>query len=309
MREIDGVRASNIRDVVLQGDTFGSLLASVQADRICQDVVKTGLGYRYKDSLSVGMLGLIDDLIGITPAGYQSQQMNEIINLKTAEKRLQFGTSKYKTMVISKKPDTVHSSQLSVDNWNMKHEKNMKTGELELVEEYEGRIQIEKTEKQKYLGFILSCKGDNMINIRNLKNKSIGIIRKLYTKLESLNLRKYYFECAVIFLNVMLRSSILYASETYYGLSEHQIRQIERIEEEFLRKLFKTSKGCPISQLYLESGHIPARFQIFKNRLLFLKYILEQDSKSPYIMFLKLQLEHPTKGYWDSSCLEDLKFL
>ena len=66
----------SIRDVVLQGDTFGSLLASVQADRICQDVVKAGLGYRYKDSLSVSMLGLIDDIIGITPAGNQAQQIN-----------------------------------------------------------------------------------------------------------------------------------------------------------------------------------------------------------------------------------------
>ena len=43
----------------------------------------------------------------------------------------------------------------------------------------------------------------------------------------------------------MLRSSILYASETYYGLSEYQIRQIETIEERFLRKIFKTSRGCP----------------------------------------------------------------
>ena len=299
----------SIKNVVLQGDTFGSLLASVQADRICQDVMKAGVGYRYKDCLSVGMLGLIDDLIGITPAGFQAQQMNDIINLKTAEKRLQFGVSKCKSMMISKKPDKVHNNQLSVDNWNIKHVENKNTGELELVEEYEGRILIEETEKQKYLGFILSCKGDNMINIKNLKNKSIGIIRKLFNKLESLKLRKYYFECALIFLNVMLRSSILYASETYYGLTEQQIRQIERIEEEFLRKLFKTSKGCPIAQLYLESGHIPARFQIFKNRLLFLKYILEQDSNSLINKFLKLQLEYPIKGDWASSCLENLEYL
>ena len=169
----------------------------------------------------------------------------------------------------------------------------MKTGETDLVEKYEGKIKIDKTESQKYLGFILSSKGDNMKNITNLKNKSIGITRKLFTKLESLKLKKYYFECAIIFLNAMLRSSILYASETYYGLSEYQTRQIERIEENFLRKLFKTSRGCPISQLYLEAGHIPERFQIMKNRLLFLKYILKQDSESLINKFLRLQLKTP----------------
>ena len=85
----------------------------------------------------------------------------------------------------------------------------------------------------------------------------------------------------------MSRSSILYASETYYGLKEAQIRQIERIEETFLKKSFKTSRGCPISQLNIESGHIPARFQIYKNRLLFLKYILQQESESRINKFIR----------------------
>ena len=298
-----------IKNVVLQGDTFGSLLASVQVDQICQEVDKAGLGYKYKDVLPVSMLGLVDDLIGITNAGHQAQQMNALINLKSAEKRLQFGVSKCKSMLIGKKLERVPNSKLSVDKWNMRYEENMNNKETELIEQYEGRTQLEQTEKQKYLGFLLSSKGDNMINIQNLKNKSIGIIRKLFNKLESLRLRKYYFECGIIFLNAILRPSILYASETYYCLSEHQIRQIERIEEQFLRKLFKTSKGCPISQLYLESGHIPARFQIYKNRLLFLKYILDQDSESLIHKFLILQLNNPTKGDWASSCIQDLKYL
>ena len=212
-------------------------------------------------------------------------------------------------MLIGKKLERVPNSKLSVDKWNMRYEENMNNKETELIEQYEGRTQLEQTEKQKYLGFLLSSKGDNMINIQNLKNKSIGIIRKLFNKLESLRLRKYYFECGIIFLNAILRPSILYASETYYCLSEHQIRQIERIEEQFLRKLFKTSKGCPISQLYLESGHIPARFQINRNRLLFLKYILDQDSESLIHKFLILQLNNPTKGDWASSCIQDLKYL
>ena len=29
------------------------------------------------------MLGLVDDLIGVTEAGYQAQQMNVFLNLKT----------------------------------------------------------------------------------------------------------------------------------------------------------------------------------------------------------------------------------
>ena len=92
-------------------------------------------------------------------------------------------------------------------------------------------------------------------------------------------------------------------------LTEAQIRQLERIEEGFIRKLLKTSTGCPIVQLYLETGHIPARFAIKKARLLFLKAILEESQESLIYKFLILQLQNPTKGDWASTCIQDLKDL
>ena len=107
----------------------------------------------------------------------------------------------------------------------------------------------------------------------------------------------------------MLRPSILYACEIYYNLSEKQIRQLERKEEDYLRKVFKTLKSCPIVQLYLEAGHIPARFEIQRLRLLYLKNILQQDPSSMLFKFFQLQVENPTKGDWVSACLKDLKDL
>ena len=62
-----------ISDVVLQGDTWGSLLASVQVDSIGKEVEASGLGYQYKDVLPVSLLGLVDDMIGVTDAGYKAQ--------------------------------------------------------------------------------------------------------------------------------------------------------------------------------------------------------------------------------------------
>ena len=165
-----------------------------------------------------------------------------------------------------------------MDNWKVKHKDNEITGESDLIETFEGLVTIDKT--AKYLGFTISCKGDNMVNISAMKKKSIWKTGKIFSRLSSLNLQKYYFECAMIFLNVMLRSSILYACETYYNLKETELRQIERMEESFLRQLFKTTKGCPISQLYLEAGHSPARFEIFKMRILFLKPLYEVEGLS-----------------------------
>ena len=85
--------------------------------------------------------------------------------------------------------------------------------------------------------------------------------------MEYSNLKKYYFESAIILLNTMLRPSILYACEAYYDLKESEIHQSERIEESFMRQVLKTGAKFPISQLYLDLGQVPTWFQIKKNKV------------------------------------------
>ena len=79
-----------IKNSVLQGDTFGSIMASVQVDSIGKECVKEGHTntYLYKNELPVGFLGLVDDIIGVTEAGINAQKMNAFINIKTAEKNI-----------------------------------------------------------------------------------------------------------------------------------------------------------------------------------------------------------------------------
>ena len=298
----------SLEDVVLQGDTFGSILASVQVDNICKEVEANNTGYKYKDKLAISILALVDDMLGVTKVGYRAHQMNAIINAKTAEKRLQFGVSKCKSMLIGTEEDLVYNNLL-VDKWNIEHKVDEDTKEENLEEKYEGKVEIEKTEKQKYLGFYLSGRGDNMVNIHEMEKKSVWVSKKIFDRLNSLNLKQYFFECGLIFLKVILRSSILFAAETYYNLKEKEMRALERIEERFLRKLLKTEKGCPISQIYLETGHTPARFAIFKLRCMFFKDILNENPESLIFKFIMTQYNNPTRGDWVSGCLKDLQYL
>ena len=114
-----------------------------------------------------------------------------------------------------------------MDNWTTKHVENKTTGGHDLIETYEGKKEMEKTDEYKYLGFMISSSGNNMVNIRKLKNKSIGVIRTIFAKLSSLNLNQYFFECGKILMNSILRGTILYASDMYYDLKENEIKQIE----------------------------------------------------------------------------------
>ena len=112
-----------VKNIVLQGDTWGSILASNQVDSIGKECLEEGFGYRYKDSLSVGFLALVDDIIGITEAGMQAQMLNAFINVKTAEKRLQFGTKKCKSMLVGKNTENIIKTELLVDNWTISYDK------------------------------------------------------------------------------------------------------------------------------------------------------------------------------------------
>ena len=80
-----------ISNCVLQGETWGSILASVQVDSIGKECIAAGHSYLYKHKLPVGFLGLVDDIIGVTEVGIKAQKLNAFINLKTAEKRCSLG--------------------------------------------------------------------------------------------------------------------------------------------------------------------------------------------------------------------------
>ena len=76
-----------------------------------------------------------------------------------------------------------------------------------------------------------------------------------------------------------------------------------------MRKVLGTTKSCPIISLYLTLGQTPARFEITKMRLLYLKYILEQPEETTLRKILNLQLEKPTRGDWVSTCQKDIEKL
>ena len=80
---------------------------------------------------------------------------NTFINLKSAEKNLQFGPKKCKTMLVGKNCANVVQSDIFVDNWKIEYEDIPDTAETKLVETFCGQIPMMKTEEQKYLGFVL----------------------------------------------------------------------------------------------------------------------------------------------------------
>ena len=123
---------------------------------------------------------MLDAMIGVTEVGFKAQQMNALINMKTADKGLQFGVKKCKSMLVGKDTENALNSDLTVDKWKSTYKDDPVTGGEVVEDTYEGQVSIEQTNEQKYLGFVLSNKGDNMANINSMKKKSKGIIRRIF---------------------------------------------------------------------------------------------------------------------------------
>ena len=111
----------------MQGDTWASSIASAQVDSFGKEMIenKSSFLFKYMGEVPVPLLGMVDDLLGITEVGFKTTQLNEFVNVKTAERDFQFGTEKCKFMQMPKKmPESFLTPELSVDSWPLKHKEN-----------------------------------------------------------------------------------------------------------------------------------------------------------------------------------------
>ena len=96
-----GLSVENTLDeFVLQADTWGPPMAANQVVSFGKQLLKEDPDYiyKYKGYIPRGVLGMIDDLVGVSESGVNATKLNAFINVKTAEKKLQFESSKYHTI-------------------------------------------------------------------------------------------------------------------------------------------------------------------------------------------------------------------
>ena len=138
-------------------------------------------------------------------------------------------------------------------------------------------------------------------------NRKIGKKKQILNILKPLGI--FTFKCAVILLNSLIRSIVLYGAEILHNITESEMRGIEQIEEDQKRNIFQVKTGIqvPIHLMYLELGQAPARFQVQRLILNILQYILQQKETS--LLHKNSPKTEPKKGDWVLEVSESLKSL
>jgi hypothetical protein len=139
----------------------------------------------YKQNMKLPALSMVDDVACVAQSGLDSIEVNAFINAKTNLKKLQFGIDKCHQLHVG---DNEHlTPKLYIDNWEVKKVNETKSGVTKLMDVNSGKICVDQTDKDTYLGDILTNDGKNIKNILARKAKGYGIINKI----TSINTWKY----------------------------------------------------------------------------------------------------------------------
>ena len=188
--------------------------------------------------------------------------------------------------------------KLKVDNWELKKADEFKTGICNLEDVLVDDHILEKVDKEKYLGDVISVDGRNTKNIAARKAKAVGIVHSIMSILQDICFGPFHFEVAVMLRDSLFINSVLVNSEAWYGLTENEVTELEKEDEQLLRKVLEAPSKTPKCMLYLETGCKPLRFVIMKRQMMFFHYILKEDKNSLIRRFFDAQLKNPGKNDW-----------
>ena len=276
-----------LKQIIMQGSVFGPIKSTITIDTLGQDCenYKKGL-FKYKNSLFLPPLALIDDCLGFSKCSADSVELNAIINTKITSKKLRLSADKCNHLHISKKPTQCYN--------------NLKAG----------KMTMKKATECSYLGDILSTTGSLDSTIEQRRQKGIGLCSQIVGIVDGLSLGHFYYKISFMFRECKLLNGILTNAEVWYPISEKQLEILENIDLMFIRKLLNGHSKTAKEAFYLETGLIPIRFVCIKRRIIYLHHVLNRPESEIIRKVYEVQKNIPTKNDWFGVVkqnMEDLK--
>ena len=236
--------------------------------------------FKYKNKVSIPVLGMVDDTLGVSESGYKAVRLNAFMNAKTAFKRLQFGPSKCFILNVGKNIKSHKNIELYVDGWKLKEVTLVNAGDKEFeVEIFDGEKEIEEKQSERYLGQIISSNGSNTPNIKDKTARGTGMAKKIIEMINYIPGGKHHFKIAVMMRNANIITTMLSCSESWYNLSHEDIFKLEKVDEIFWRSVLHCSNQVTKEMIYLELGIYPISYIIKLKQILYLHNIIFYNKK------------------------------
>ena len=272
-----------LKELEMQGTVLSNIKCSVQIDSLGKDCITENKGlYKYKDCINIPPLSMVDDVVTVSNCGTDSIKVNAIVQAKIETKQLELGHPKCFNMHVGKKDKNlcpvlkVHGSEMLT------------------------------SDREKYLGDILTTDGRIDQNITDRYNKGMGKTNEIMSMLQEVSFGPHYFQMAILFRESILLSSMLGCSEVLYGITKTHIEKLEQADRVFFRRLFEVPNCTTIESFYLETSTIPIRFLLMKKRLFYYWDILQKDETELVKKVFSSQKSFSVKNDWVLQVQSDL---
>ena len=237
--------------------------------------IRVGVGlFKYKNTIDVPSLAMIDDVLGMAKCGDESIELNSIINAKMEAKKLRLSDDKcYKIHIC--KAHSECSQILKVHDADMKN-----------------------VTQATYLGDVLCENGtiDETIALRS--QKATGIITQISSMLSSISLGSYHFDIALVLRSALFLNSILTNSEVWHNVQPKHTQALEKSDLMLLRNIVNGHSKTALEAFYLEFAVYPIKFQMVIRRLMFLWHVLHRDTSELIRKIYEMQKLKSCKGDW-----------
>ena len=213
--------------------------------------------YRGDPSIAVGVLGMVDDTLGVSECGVSSVEKNSVINYFVETHRLEMHEDK---------SCVIHVGHVT------KCQQTCPTLKLHDQDMHDVR-------SSKYLGNVLTSGGTVRETIEERRNKGWGKVSQILGILGEVPLGKYRIEVGLLLRKAILTSALLYSAEAWSAVTETEIKRLEQVDSALLKALVEGHSKTATCFHYLETGSLMLRHLIRINRVMYHHHILSLDKE------------------------------
>ena len=236
---------------------------------------------------NIGILGMVDDNLGISLCDNSSVKKNAIINSFMEMQNLTLSKDKSKVVHIGSKSKCLNACpQLKVHNADM-----------------------QETDEQKYLGDYIMSSGSNKSTIDHRRAKGYAQLSEIQGILSEYPLGHHKLESGLNLREAMLINGMMYSSEVWHGITLRDIARLEQVDTSLLSSLASGHPKCPKEFHFLETGTLMIRHILTMRRLIYHHHILTRNDREIVRKIYNKQKETPNKGDWVNLLNEDFNFI
>ena len=263
---------SLIEDIVEQGTVLGPNLCSVSTAEYCETNTGVAVGRAIVSSLL-----FVDDIIDLNGNANGAATSHENTIIFGRRKKLGYSRKKCKSMVINgKKSDELPS--LYIDG-----------------------VEVSMATVITYLGDLINNKGTNSDLIADRCQRGISAMRRIEALVKETGLGVHQINVHLLLYHCLFLSCILFNSQVWRGITEKEMRTLEKLQARCLRKIVNAPACTATSFVYLEFGVEPIRYIIQRNNLMFLHHIVHLDEDDPVkFMWENMKVLEEETNWWSS---------